>query len=124
MTCCASPGDVWVCLNDTGHGELDLDMVYLMYLFAVAVGIASAGITGSAWALVTGESPRLGLLLEPGLMAPIRGLAVVAYAPILLLFAAWRHVESANVGMLLVVASLGWSFLQGVFILTQFFGVT
>jgi hypothetical protein len=101
-----------------------MDMVYLIYLFAVAVGIAAAGITGSAWALVTGESPRLGLLSEPGLMAPIQGLVVVTYAPILLLFAAWRHVGSAIVGMLLVAASLGWSFLQGVFILTQFFGVT
>ncbi|MGB8316456.1 MAG: hypothetical protein WCE69_18420 [Aestuariivirga sp.] len=100
-----------------------MDMVYLIYLFAVAVGIAAAGVTGSVWALATGESPRFGLLLEPSLMAPIRALAVVIYAPILFLFAAWRHIGSAIVGMLLVIASLGWSFLQGVFILTQFFGV-
>ena len=113
-----------MCLNDTGQGESDMGMVYLIYLFAVAVGIAAAGVTGSVWALATGENPRFGLLLEPSRMAPLRALAVVIYAPILLLFAAWRHIGSASVGMLLVVASLGWSFLQGVFILTQLFGVT
>jgi hypothetical protein len=48
----------------------------------------------------------------------------VAYAPLLILLTAWRFVGSPILGMLLVAASLGWSFLQGVFILTQFFGVT
>jgi hypothetical protein len=49
---------------------------------------------------------------------------VVAYAPLMILLAAWRFIGSPIVVMLLVAASLGWSFLQGVFILTQFFGVT
>jgi len=101
-----------------------MDMVYLVYLYAVAVGFVAAGVTGSIWALATGESPRFGLLLEPGLVAPLRALVVMAAAPLLLLFAAWRFVGSIIVGMLLVAASLGWSFLQGAFILTQFFGVS
>ena len=100
-----------------------MDMVYLVYLYAIAVGFAAAGVAGSTWALATGEELRFGLLLEPGLIAPLRALAVVACAPLLLLVAAWRFVGNAIAGMLLVAASLGWSFLQGAFILTQFFGV-
>ncbi len=101
-----------------------MDMVHLAYLFAVAVGIVAAGITASLWTLAVGEEPRFGLLLESSAIAPLRALVVVVSAPLLLLFAAWRYVGRASVGMLLVVASLGWSFLLGVFILTQFFGVT
>jgi hypothetical protein len=101
-----------------------MDMVYLVYLYAIAVGFVAAGVTGSMWALATGENPRFGLLLEPGVIAPLRALVVVASAPLLLLLAAWRFVGNAIAGMLLVVASLGWSFLQGAFILTQFFGVS
>lgn len=113
-----------MCLNDTGQGEGDMDIVYAVYIYAVAVGIVAAGITGSLWALTTGEEPRFGLLLEPSAIAPIRAFVVVAYAPLMILFAAWRFVGSPIAGMLLIAASLGWSFLQGVFILTQFFGVT
>jgi hypothetical protein len=97
-------------------------MVYLVYLYAAAVGFVAAGVTGSIWALATGESLRFGLLFEPGVIAPLRALVVVAAAPLLLLLAAWRFVGSIIVGMLLVAVSLAWSFLQGAFILTQFFG--
>ena len=101
-----------------------MDIVYVVYIYAVAVGVVTAGITGSMWAMATGERPRFGLLIEPSAIAPLRALVVVASAPLLLLLAAWRFVGSPIAGMLLVAASLGWSFLQGVFILTQFFGVT
>ena len=100
-----------------------MDMVHLAYLFAVAVGIVTAGITASLWTLAVGEEPRFRLLLEPSAVAPLRALVVVTSAPLLLLMAAWRYVGRGTVGMLLVIASLGWSFLLGVFILTQFFGV-
>ena len=113
-----------MCLNDTGKGELSMDMVHLAYLFAAAAGMVMAGVTSSLWTLVVGEEPRFGLLLEPGVTAPLRVLVVVVSAPLLLLLAAWRYVGNASVGLLLVAASLGWSFLQGVFILTQFFGLT
>jgi hypothetical protein len=101
-----------------------MDMVYLVYLYAIAVGFVAAGVTESVWALATGESPRFGLLLEPGVTAPLRALVVVASAPLLLLLAAWRFVGNVIVGTLLIVASLGWSFLQGAFILTQIFGAS
>ena len=105
-------------------GEFSMDMVYLAYVFAIAVGIVTAGVTASLWTLAVGEEPRFGLLLEPSAVGPLRALVVVTSAPLLLLLAAWRYVGSAGVGILLVAASLGWSFLLGVFILTQFFGVT
>ncbi|HLA03092.1 MAG TPA: hypothetical protein VJ019_10050 [Aestuariivirga sp.] len=101
-----------------------MEISYPVYLYVIAVGIVAAGVTGSMWAMATGESPRFGLLLEPSAIAPVRALVVVAYAPLLILLTAWRFVGSPILGMLLVAASLGWSFLQGVFILTQFFGVT
>jgi hypothetical protein len=101
-----------------------MDMVHLGYLFAIAVGIVMAGIMASLWTLALGEEPRFGLLLEPSAMAPLRVIVIALSAPLLLLLAAWRYVGSASVAMLLVVISLGWSFLQGVFILTQFFGVS
>jgi hypothetical protein len=101
-----------------------MDLVQLGYLFAVAVGIVTAGVTASLWTLALGEEPRFGLLLEPSAMAPLRALVVVASAPLLLLLTAWGYVGRISVAMLLVVLSLGWSFLQGVFILTQFFGVS
>jgi hypothetical protein len=101
-----------------------MDIAYLVYLYAIVVGLVAAGIMGSIWSLATGEELRFGLLLEPSFLAPVRALVVVACAPLLLLLAARRHVGSAVVGLLMIAASLGWSFLQGVFILTQFFGVT
>ena len=87
-----------MCLNDTGEGELSMDMVHLAYLFAVAVGIVTAGVTASLWTLVVGEEPRFGLLLEPSAVAPLRALVIAASAPLLLLLAAWRYVGSASCG--------------------------
>ena len=77
-----------------------MGMVHLAYLYAIAVGIVTAGITASLWALAMGEEPRFGLLLEPSAVAPLRALVVVVAAPLLLLLAAWRYVGSASVGML------------------------
>lgn len=101
-----------------------MDMVYLAYLFAVAVGIVTAGITASLWTLAAGEEPGFAILLEPSALAPLRALVIVACVPLLLLLAARRYAGRASVAMPLVAASLGWSFLQGVFILTRIFGVT
>ena len=101
-----------------------MDMVHLGYLFAVAVGIVMAGTTASLWTLALGEEPRFGLLLEPSAIAPVRAIVIVLSAPLLLLLAAWRYIGNASVATVLVAASLGWSFLLGVFILTQFFGVS
>ena len=102
-----------------------MDVVSVVYIFTVIVGIAAAGLAGSAWAAVTGSRPGFQLLLEPSLFAPIRAMVVVISAPLLILLAGIKNLDAHPiVGGALVAASLGWSFLQGVFILTQFFGVT
>ena len=101
-----------------------MDLVHLAYLYAIAVGIVAAGVTASFWTWAMGEELRFGLLLEASAIAPLRAVVVIVSAPLLLLLAAWRYVGNASVGVLLVGASLGWSFLLGVFILTQLFGVT
>jgi hypothetical protein len=98
--------------------------VSALYAYAIAVGFVSAGMTGSAWALATGESPKFRLLLEPSLFFPFRTAAVVLHAPLAILNGGiWNFLAKPVAGVVFVAASLGWSFLQGVFILTQLFGL-
>ena len=96
-----------------------------VFLFTITVGFVSAGLIGSAWAIATGEKPRFQLLLEPSPYAPVRALAVVIYAPLMIVAVGyWKLAAKSAAGFILVFVSLCWSFLQGVFILTQFLGVT
>ena len=98
---------------------------HFVYLFAVAVGVVSAGFTGSLWALAAGEFPRPGHLARSDLATPLRGLAVAVSAPALLLrLGLWYFEHNPFVALLLLGLGLGWSFLQGVFILSTFFGFT
>ena len=113
-----------MCLNDTGQGSETWKYLILSISVSLRWGLWPQASQEVIWAMATGESPRFGLLLEPSAMAPVRALVVVAYAPLIILLWAWRFIDRPIAGMLLVAASLGWSFLQGVFILTQFFGVT
>jgi hypothetical protein len=96
------------------------------YLLAIAVGFVSSGLIGSVWGLATGEQARLGLLLDPfpSLLTPFRVLAVIFSAPtnILLDGFGWM-LRQPFFGVPIVAAAMVWSFFQGVFILTQFFGV-
>jgi hypothetical protein len=95
-----------------------------LYLYAVAVGFVSAGLAGSLWNLVTGSKPHFSLLLEPSPFAPIRAFAVVAHAPLMIFISGTlRYFGTPLLALVLIAASLGWSFLQGVFILNQVFGL-
>ncbi len=94
-------------------------------LLAIAVGIVSAGLTGSLWQLATGSDPDFAMLFESDLLVPLRVAAVVLAAPWILLNAAfWWLIAYPPVALPLLIVSLGWSFLQGVFILTQIFGLS
>ncbi len=102
-----------------------MDVVSIVYIYTIIVGIAAAGITGSAWASFTGTRPGFQLLLEPSGLAPIRAMVVVISAPLLILLSGFKKLDAQPViGGTLIALSFGWSFLQGVFILNQFFGVT
>jgi hypothetical protein len=100
---------------------------HIAYLFAIAVGFVSAGIIGSLWAIATDEEPRLGALLDPNptLLTPVRVFAIIFAAPTTVLLQAFEDlIERPFAGIPVLGAALLWSFMQGVFILTQVFGVT
>jgi hypothetical protein len=103
---------------------MSMTPVTFLYAYAIAAGLAAAGLMGSVWTLATGERPCLQLLLEPSILAPLRALAVVVHAPLAMLYnGAGKLLVSPIMGVLLMMGGLGWSFLQGVFILTQIFGL-
>ena len=96
---------------------------HFAYLFAIAVGVVSAGLTGSLWAVAAGEFPRPGHLARADVATPLRAIAVVASAPALLLrLGLWYFEHNPFVALLLLALGLGWSFVQGVFILVAFCG--
>jgi hypothetical protein len=100
---------------------------HLAYVLALAVGIVSSGLVGSAWSLATGETLRLGNLLDPHPtpITPFRVLAIVFNAPTtILLDGCWWLIAQPLFGIPIITAGLVWSFLQGVFILNQVFGFT
>ena len=102
-----------------------MELQHFAYLFAIAVGIVSAGLTGSLWSAAAGEFPRPGHLARADAATPIRAIAVVVSAPALLLrLGLWYVEHNPFVALFLLTLGLGWSFLQGVFILSTFFGFT
>lgn len=103
-----------------------MDVQHAAYLFAVLVGFVSAGLVGSVWAMATDEEPRLAGLLDsdPGLLTPLRALAIVFAAPTTILLDAFGLlVDRPAIGVPVLLSAVVWSFLQGVFILTQVFGL-
>jgi hypothetical protein len=110
-----------------GSGVCVMDMQGLAFLAALAVGIVSSGVIGSVWSLATGEEARLGQLFDrqPGVLTPFRVFAALFSAPTtILLDGFWWLIAQPVFGVPILVAGLVWSFLQGVFILTQLFGFT
>jgi len=97
----------------------------IAYLFAVATGIASSGAIASLWAIATDEPLELNRFEEPDLLTPVRAMVMVFAAPTTLLVNSfWYLIVRPLWGLMLLVAGLGWSFVQGVTIMSQIFGVT
>lgn len=98
----------------------------LTCLLAVLVGLVSGGIVGSLWELATGEEARIGAILDrdPGLLTPFRVAVSIVSAPSTILRdAMWWMIAQPFAGVPLMISGLVWSFLQGVFILTQVFNI-
>ena len=98
----------------------------LAYLYALAVGLTAAGLVSSLWTIATDEEVELSLLLDPypTLVTPLRVMAVLAAGPVTLVYnSVWHLIDRPPLGLVMLVAGLSWSFFQGVFILTQVFGV-
>jgi hypothetical protein len=101
-----------------------VDVHQVAYLFAIATGIVSSGAIGSLWAAATFEAPHFGLLKDGDIFTPIKVPVVVFSAPTTLIVQSFKTaLEEPLMGALLFVVGLSWSFLQGVFILTQVFGI-
>ncbi len=56
--------------------------VAALYVYALAVGFAAAGVTGSIWNVVTGENPRLKFREQSNVFTPIGAIAAVVNAPL------------------------------------------
>ena len=98
---------------------------YIAYLFAIAVGLLSSGAIASLWAVMTDETPNMTMLTNRSFAAPLKVPLVILGAPVGLVGSALRWMfESPLLGGLLLILGIAWSFIQGVFILTQIFGVT
>ena len=98
---------------------------WVAYLFAVAAGMVSSGAIGTLWAMATDEEPSLGPLATTDLRTPIRAIAFVFCAPTTLMVnSTYELFRRPLWGLVLLIAGLALSFMQGVVLLTQVFGVT
>ena len=102
--------------------------IWFTHVFAIATGLVAAGITGSAWAGLTGQRVHIDLLKTESLFLPLRVIALVLHAPIVLLGWGLGGIGSnsaLNVPRLLTAIVLAgfWCLLQGVVILTALFAV-
>ena len=101
-----------------------METYHFVYLFAAAVGITSAGLMGTLWAMAAGEFPRPGHLARSDVATPLRVIALIVSAPAQILRTGLWYLEyNPILALLIIVVGLGWSFLQGVFILTTFWGM-
>jgi hypothetical protein len=95
----------------------------IAYLFAIVTGIVSSGTIGSLWAALTDEAPHFKTLGEGDYLTPLRAPVVLLSGPTTMIInSAWWIIERPVVGVAMLLGGLAWSFVQGVFILTQFFG--
>ncbi len=98
---------------------------HFAWILAAAAGLVSAGLAGSGWALATGDPPRIDALHRFDYLTLLKVLALCIYAPLGIAKAGlWYLNYNPFIALPVLVLGLGWSFLQGVFILTTFFGYT
>ncbi|HRX35306.1 MAG TPA: hypothetical protein P5337_02830 [Aestuariivirga sp.] len=96
-----------------------------IWMLAAVTGIAAAGLTGSGWALVTGERPTIWLLSTYSVATPLRIAALVIYAPLATIRTGIDYFgENPVLAVIFAAIGLFWSFVQGVFILTTVFAFT
>ena len=93
-------------------------------LFAAAVGLVAAGLSGTLWAIAAGQAPSPAMLFVRDAKIPLRVLVLVFHAPLMILRAAARLIlRGKPLGLVALVMGGAWSFFEGVFILTQVFAI-
>jgi hypothetical protein len=96
----------------------------MLMLYAAAVGLTAAGFAGSLWGAFTGTPPAAAMLFIRDPLIPLRVLALVFHAPLMLLRCGTRLLFAGKSMGLAAIATGGiWCFLEGVFILTQVFAL-
>ena len=97
----------------------------IAYIFAIAIGIVSSGIIGSLWAALSDEAPHFGMLTFDDVLSPLKVPVLILSGPTTTIVSSfWWLIERPVAGVALLFGGIAWSFFQGVFILTQIFGVT
>jgi hypothetical protein len=98
---------------------------HFVWMLAALTGLTAAGLAGSGWAMVTGERPNIWILSEYSVATPLRVLALVVYAPMALVKTGLGYLAvNPILALMIFVAGMLWSFMQGVFIMVTFFGFT
>ena len=99
--------------------------LWFLYVLTALLGLVPGGVAGSFWAAATGETPRIGILHRIDFLTPLKVVALCLYAPLGIVRTGLWYIEfNPIVSILLLGLGLGWSFLEGVFILTTWFGFT
>lgn len=100
-----------------------MDPQAYLYALACLTGLVAAGIVGSGWSMLTGQKPDHHILGKLDLMTPFKVVAVCSYAPLgVVRTGLWYLDYNLIVAVPILLLGLLWSFVQGVFILTAFFG--
>ncbi len=98
---------------------------HFIWVLAAITGLTAGGLAGNGWAMATGRRPDIWMLSEYSVSMPLKVLALIAYAPLAMVKSGLSYFDSNPVfAVMVTIAGLLWSFVQGVFILTQFFGFT
>ena len=106
-------------------GGIVLNIHWVAYAFAVAAGVVSSGAIGTLWALASDEELGLYALEHADLLTPFRAIAFVFSAPTLLIITStYGFFKRPLTALVMLMLGLALSFVQGVVLLTQFFGVT
>jgi hypothetical protein len=98
---------------------------HLGYVLALLIGITSSAIIASLWQLITDEDLKFSDLMDPDpdFFTPFRALAVIFSAPSRAVLNGFQWtIAQPLIGLIVLALGLGWSFLQGVFILTTLLG--
>jgi hypothetical protein len=102
-----------------------MQLYYFVWALAAVTGLTAAGLAGNGWAMATGRRPTIWMLSEYSVSMPLKVLALIAYAPLAVVKSGFSYIDHNPVfAVMVVLAGLFWSFMQGVFILTTFFGFT
>jgi hypothetical protein len=100
-------------------------LLIMVYIATLAMGFVASNLVRVGFLTAWGEDLGFKHLVTPGFFQPLRALTVVAAGPVLVLrwgLGKWHSHRKFAAG--LIGYSFLWSFMEGVVIVTQCFGLT